>query len=578
LVVAALASNVVIAQLPPSTTERMSFGVGIVIADTLWVTVALLQSGHFGADFFYLYFFILLLAAIGENLVLIVVGAAATCVAYIYVLAATGSVWALWNSPSLIRLPFLFTVAAFYGHLVGRTRQERGRADATTEELRVEAEISAALVRVGREMISSLDTPVILERLCQVTTEVLECDCSHTFFWQPQEQVYVPLSGCDETPEQWEMIRMLRIPRAAIADLLSLMEQQEVVEVAAPAPAGLSAALAMQYGSTSSLYMPLRCGETLIGIHTAGYRGPGASFCPRQKRIAEGIAQIASITLANAKLFEELGCANRLKAEFVATMSHELRTPLSIIMGYNELLLEGAIGKLTVEQSQIMQRIGKSAGELLDMIQATLDLSRLEAKKVELHLQDTHASSFLMDLDLETQGLQASSGLAFKWRVAPDLPTIRTDPVKLKMVLQNLISNAVKFTNQGRVTVSGHQRDGGIEFCVADTGIGIAPELQAIIFEPFRQVDGSETRRHTGAGLGLYIVQRLLDLLGGTIAVESKLGEGSAFRVWIPFDVTQKARSHDDQGPEHHIPHLAKPNTSLVVPSRYRAAKSPLVC
>jgi len=582
LVVAALASNVVIAQLPPSATERVSFGAGIIIVDTLWVTATLLQSWHFQADFFYLYFFILLLAAIGENLGLIAVGAAATCVAYIYVLAAAGSTWSLWNSPSLIRLPFLFTVAAFYGHLVGRTRQERRRADAATDELRVEAQISAALVRIGREMISSLDTPVILDRLCQVTTEVLECDCSHTFLWQSQEQVYVPLSGYGDTPKQWEMIRALKVPRAAIADLLSLLEQEEVAEVVAPASAELSAPLTMQYGSTASLYMPLRCGDTIVGIHTAGYRCGRASFCSRQRRIAQGIAQIASITLANAKLFEELACANRLKAEFVATMSHELRTPLSIIMGYNELLLEGAVGELAAEQSQILERVDKSARELLDMIQATLDLSRLEAKKVDLQLQDIHASSFLMDLDLETQGLQAPSGLAFKWKVAPDLPTIRTDPVKLKMVLQNLISNAVKFTDQGRVTVSAHRRDAGIEFCVADTGMGIAPELQAVIFEPFRQGDGSQTRRHDGAGLGLYIVQRLLDLLGGTISLESKVGQGSTFRVWIPSDVAEGPASNrwsdDIEESEHHPTVCAKPKASLLVPSWYRATKSQLPC
>ncbi|MGD0950573.1 MAG: HAMP domain-containing sensor histidine kinase [Candidatus Binatia bacterium] len=582
LVVAALASNVVIAQLSPSTTERVSFGVGIIMVDTLWVTTILLQSGHFQADFFYLYFFILLLAAIGEHLGLIAVGAAATCAAYIYVLAAAGNRWSLWNSPSLIRLPFLFTVAIFYGHLVGRTRQERSRADAAADELRTEAQISAALVRVGREMISSLDTPVILDRLCQVTIEVLECDCSHTFLWQPQGQVYVPLSGCDDTPEQWETIRALKIPRAAIAHLLSVLEQQEIVELAAPAPAELSAALAMVHGSTACLYMPLRRGHTIVGIQTAGYRGQNARFCSREKRIAQGIAQIASITLANAKLFEELACANRLKADFVATMSHELRTPLGIIMGYNELLLDGTIGELSAEQFQILKRVEASARELLDMIQATLDLSRLEAKKVDLQLQDIHASSFLMDLDLETQGLQAHSGLAFKWEVAPDLTTIRTDPAKLKMVLQNLISNAVKFTNLGRVTVSVHQRDGGIEFSVTDTGIGIAPEMHEIIFEPFRQVEPSQTRSHNGAGLGLHIVQRLLELLGGTVALESKVGQGSTFRVWIPFGVAEGAPANrwpdDIEKSEHHCSVLAKSNGSSLLPSGYRATKSHLAC
>lgn len=145
--------------------------------------------------------------------------------------------------------------------------------------------------------------------------------------------------------------------------------------------------------------------------------------------------------------------------------------------------------------------------------------------------------AFLRGVDLETRGLQSQSGLAFEWRVAGDLPTVRTDPVKLKMVLKNLVGNAVKFTTQGSVTVGAQKGDGGIELFVTDTGIGIAPEVQAMIFEPFRQGDTSFTRRHDGAGLGLYIVRQLLKLLGGTVAVESQVGQGSTFRVWIPRDV-----------------------------------------
>lgn len=536
LIVSALVSNVLLAQLPPAATERVSFGIAVTLADTAWITAALLQSGHFNAEFFYLYFFILLLAAMGENLRVIVVGATATCVAYLYVLSATGSNWSLWNSPSLIRLPFLFTVAAFYGHLVDRTRQERRRADATTDELHVQAQISAALVRVGREMLSSLDTPVILDRLCQITTQVLECDCSHTFLWQPEDQVYVPVSGYGDTTEQWEMLRMMSIPRAAIADLLSQLEREEVVRLTPPAVPGLSAVFAMEYGSTARLYIALRHGENIIGILTAGYRGHRGSFAERHERIARGITQIASITLANAKLLEELARANRLKSEFVATMSHELRTPLHIILGYNEMLLDDAYGKLTVEQSDPLQRIDKNARELLEMIQATLDLSRLEGNKVDLQLQEVAMPSFLRELDIETRALQQASDLHFEWDIPAELPSLRSDPLKLKMVIKNLIGNAVKFTDQGSVMIGARERDGGVELSVTDTGIGIAPEEQAVIFEPFRQVDGSDTRRHHGAGLGLYIVQRLLQALRGSISVHSQIGRGSTFRVWVPAD------------------------------------------
>ncbi len=536
LIVGALISNILLGRFPLAATERASFGVALTLGDTAWITVALLHSGRFNAEFFYLYFFILLLAAIGESLRVIVVGAAATCIAYLYVLSATGGNWSLWSSPSLIRLPFLFTVAAFYGHLVDRTRQERRRADATTDELHVQAQISAALVRVGREMLSSLDTPVILDRLCQITTQVLECDCSHTFLWQPEEQAYMPVSGYGDTAEQWETLRMMKIPGAAIADLLSQLDENEVVRRTSTAGPTVSAAAALEYDSEATVYIALRRGKSIIGILSARHRKPGGSFAERHERIARGITQIASITLANAKLLEELARANRLKSEFVATMSHELRTPLHIILGYSEMLLTGAYGEVTAEHVDPLQRMEKNARELLEMIQATLDLSRLEGNKIDVQLQKVAVPGLLRDLDLEIRALQQASNLRFEWDIPAELPIVRSDPIKLKMVLKNLIGNAVKFTDAGSVKVAARAHDGGVEISVTDSGMGIAPEQHAAIFEPFRQVDGSDTRRHDGAGLGLYIVQRLLQVLEGSISLQSQVGHGSTFRVWVPAD------------------------------------------
>jgi K+-sensing histidine kinase KdpD len=187
LIVGALASNVVLAQLSEELTSTLPFALGVVLGDTTWITIVLINSGRFNAEFFYLYFFILLLAAIGENLRLIAIGAVVVCMAYVYLLMANGGTWSLWDSPSLIRIPFLFTVAAFYGYMVERTRTERRRAEVgetgrqqAEEELRdknvelqEQAEVSAALARIGHELISSLDTPVTLERLCQLTAEEL---------------------------------------------------------------------------------------------------------------------------------------------------------------------------------------------------------------------------------------------------------------------------------------------------------------------------------------------------------------------------------------------------------------------
>ena len=144
-------------------------------------------------------------------------------------------------------------------------------------------------------------------------------------------------------------------------------------------------------------------------------------------------------------------------------------------------------------------------------------------------------AALLEEVKTETQGVREQSSLEFVWRVEGELPPVYTDPGNLKVVIKNLIGNAVKFTEQGSITVDAHPRAGGIEISVADTGIGIAPAVLPVIFEPFRQLESATAHGYEGTGLGLYIVKRLLELLGGTISVESEVGHGSTFRVWVPI-------------------------------------------
>ena len=406
-----------------------------------------------------------------------------------------------------------------------------------------EAQISAALARVGQEMISSLDTPVLLERLCQLTTEALGCDCSHTLLWEARERAYIPVSAYGYPPELWEAIRTVKLPPSLFGDSLATLDQEEVRQMAAiDLPNAPLVSLASQMGITVSLGTALRRGREMIGLHVACYRGRKEPFTPQQERTARGIAQIASLALTNARLVEALENAARLKADFVATMSHELRTPLNVIVGYNALLLDRAYGDITTEQRDILRRVERSAYELLELINATLDMSRLEAGRVPLDLHEVSLPDLIAEVDGETRSLREKPGVRFAWRIHPQLPRVRTDPLKLKVVLKNLIGNAMKFTEQGRVTVSAQPLEGWLEFAVADTGVGIAADALQVIFEPFRQGDGSTTRRYGGVGLGLYIVRRLLDILHGSINVDSEPGRGSTFRFMIPL-ITPEAES-----------------------------------
>jgi len=242
--------------------------------------------------------------------------------------------------------------------------------------------------------------------------------------------------------------------------------------------------------------------------------------------------KVAELALHDAKDAAE--AANRTKSEFLATMSHELRTPLGVILGYTDLLLEDTFGQLEEKQTDTLRRIDRSARELLDLITAVLDLSRLEAGRLPFVTHETQVVRLLQEVQAETQTLQEHSRLTFAWDIEESLPMLHTDPGKLKIVLKNLIGNAVKFTATGSVRMTARSSQEGVEMSVTDTGIGIPQEALSVIFEPFHQIEHSATRRYGGTGLGLYIVKRLLDVLGGTITVESEVGRGSTFCVWMP--------------------------------------------
>jgi PAS domain S-box-containing protein len=419
------------------------------------------------------------------------------------------------------------------GVIVSRDISERKQAE---EQLTEEMALATALAQIGQEMMASLDKPVILEKLCQLTASVLNCDCSCTLLWQPQENTYIPVAHHGHNPEQWEAIRLMSIPTVMWSDLLTLLQQKTVVQLdIASQQHTLLGKLAHQCGFTVCLCIALRRGQDLIGVQISGSYAPKKSFTSHQRRLAQGIAHIASLTLANATLLEELTQANRLKEDFLGTVSHELRTPLNIIIGYSQLMREEAFGPLSAEQQDILSRINKNAKELLDLISTVLNLSRLQSRRVPLTLSEVDVSALLTDLQTDIAQLQKETGPTVDWRHTPDLPLLYTDPLKLKMVLKNLLTNALKFTDEGRISVVARPYDAGIEFLVTDTGIGIAQEDLPHIFEPFRQGKKLSPNQHRGGvGLGLYIVRQILDLLGGTVSVESEHGKGSTFRVWAP--------------------------------------------
>jgi signal transduction histidine kinase len=231
----------------------------------------------------------------------------------------------------------------------------------------------------------------------------------------------------------------------------------------------------------------------------------------------------------------------RTKMDFLNTLSHDLRTPLNVVIGNIGLIEDGFCGHLTPEMNKAVQVIKRNAQDLLMMLNQVLNLSRLEAGAVLLRIEEFSLTGLVSKLRANFSAPAQLRGLEFKWEVKEDC-SVRGDPHKVEEILNNLLTNAVKYTDRGVVTLSAGLESGGerIWFEVADTGEGIPQEDLPYIFEPFRRSGPPSAHRQGGVGLGLAIVKRLLDLLGGRIEVESKLNEGSRFRVVLPRVCTQQ--------------------------------------
>ena len=309
-------------------------------------------------------------------------------------------------------------------------------------------------------------------------------------------------------------------------------------------------------GFAGAAGFPIKANEKVIGVlHLANKTK--RHFAADELQLIESIAQEIGVAAENARLFEqvnqqsaelgqmnrELQEANNAKDEFLNVMSHELRTPLNVITGYAEVLSQGVLGEIQREQIHAVKTISYQSKELLRMINEILQVGSIEAGKVKANWQAVNILDFLVELRSGYEILSKKE-IPLHWDIPSRLPVVRTDGEKLKHVLQNLINNAIKFTENGSVTVSARFISKAIEFEVRDTGIGMPRDMLPSIFQMFRQLDSSNTRSYGGSGVGLYIVKKFVDLLGGKIEVDSALGEGSTFTVILPLDVSET--SHAD--------------------------------
>jgi signal transduction histidine kinase len=287
-------------------------------------------------------------------------------------------------------------------------------------------------------------------------------------------------------------------------------------------------------GIHSAMIVPIATRGMILGALTLVSSHSERRFDEADLATAEALGRRAAVAIDNARLYRSARAADEIKRNFLATMSHELRTPLTAIIGFDELLAEGISGPVSEGQKEPLERIKVSAKRLLSLIEEMFLFARLDAGDEPVHRDLVSVKRLIADVVEFMSPAATARGLALRVDAVEPGLKILTDPHRLRQILVNLVSNAVKFTNRGEIVIRVLARSDRVVFEIADTGIGIDPESLKRIFDPFWQVEQTRTRKASGSGLGLAVARRLAELLGGDISVESAPSVGSTFRVALP--------------------------------------------
>ncbi len=401
------------------------------------------------------------------------------------------------------------------------------------EEQQEAAEIATALLHVAETIGSSLDPEQVEQSLASLARDLLRCDGAAVYRHDDGRWRLTATVGSGLHIENVPEFRAMDFDDRAFPFFREL-RRSGLVEIAdRDAQDFVPAGLLKRSDVSSSLTVLLARGADPLAIIVVAHSDRSGAFSARERRVLSGLAQLGVVALTNAYLAEQLRGANRVKSEFVAAMSHELRTPLNAILGYADILRDQTLGPVQPAQLEALDRLHDRALDLLQMVQATLDLNRLEAGVPTLDWAEVTIGSFVESMRVQIPSRWMKPGVDLAFEVEGAERRLWTDTGKLHTVVRNLVHNALKFTIQGSVRIS--VRPGGNDTViieVRDTGCGIPPEQIGEIFEMF--VQGGNTHTHDGVGLGLHLCRRFVTLLGGQIEVDSQTGKGSLFRVRLP--------------------------------------------
>jgi signal transduction histidine kinase len=420
------------------------------------------------------------------------------------------------------------------------------KVDARTRELRGALEQLQALGEVSQAVNSSLDLPTVLTSIVSHAVQLSGADGGAIYEFDEATQKFLVRATYQMEDEMIAALRAnpIGLGEGAVGQAAVVREPVQISDILEGSPyTDRMRDVAARVGLRAVLAVPLLREDRIAGGLVVRRRSPG-EFAPETVALLGTFAAQSAVAIQNARLFRELEekrnqleTAGRHKSEFLASMSHELRTPLNAIIGFSEVLAERMFGELGPKQAQYVQVILSSGRHLLALINDILDLSKVEAGRLELVLTTFELHGALESALALVRERATRHGLMLELTMDSHLTDVVADERKVKQILLNLLSNAVKFTPEGgRVQVNAAAVDGMAEISVADTGIGIAPEDQEVIFEEFRQVGSDYARNPEGTGLGLALARKLVELHGGRIWVKSQVGQGSTFTFTIPVN------------------------------------------
>ena len=429
-------------------------------------------------------------------------------------------------------------MARAFDDLAQTLEQRQAEAIASERQINKQRQQQKILFDLNLAVTSTLDVSTILDTLLQQLCGLFPLRAATVSWIDAQSGELTPIvhrNLDDPAPAPSPCASEEGLPKAVLRQQTVLALMNAYLDPRTTNPEFLR-----QHRFVSYLGLPLIVKGESLGV-LSFYTTHEHEFAPEEISFINTLVNATAMAIYNSRLYEQtrnqaaqLETSNRIKDEFLGVMSHELRTPLNVIMNYAEAMKMGAFGNINSEQERGTEKIRIQAGHLLSLINGILEITKIESGSVILHKEPFDLAEFISETRSDYV-MPMEKHLTIAWEYPANLPVIVSDRLKLKQIVTNLINNAIKFTDDGSVTVSFELLDEGrtLEIAVTDTGLGIADDLLPFIFDKFRQIDSTTTRHYSGAGLGLYIVKVFAGLLEGSVEARSKIGEGSVFIVRI---------------------------------------------